>query len=100
MLVIYKYPIELRLDDNFIYCNLPKGAEELSCVFKDLYEGYIYAIVNKEETETIEREVLWAGTSGEINQETKKKMDKYTYLGTHLINGSNLVWHIWLQPEY
>lgn len=98
MSVIYKYPVELDINTKEVYVKLPKNSKVFSARCEDMYEIYIYAIVDKEETEMIKREVLWCGTGGDLSKEQEYKMDCYTFLGTFKA-GQSLIWHIWIEPN-
>lgn len=96
MSTIYKYLIKCNQEKGKMIAEVPKHAEPISILLKDLNTAYLYCIVDPTEKETIEREVLWIGTGWEIDQETKSKINYYTFLGTYEIR--NLVWHFWIEP--
>ena len=97
MSVIYKYPVELDMKTEKTYVELPSHAKVFSARCEGMYEIYIYAIVDKEETEMIKREVLWCGTGGDLSKEQETKIEYYNFLGTFKA-GPSLIWHIWIEP--
>ena len=98
MSVIYKYPVQLNMDTKEVYVELPKNAQVFSARCEDICEIYIYAIVDKEETEMVKREVLWCGTGGDLSEDQEDKINYYTFLGTFKA-GQSLIWHIWIKPD-
>lgn len=97
MSIIYKYPIELDIENEGMYVNLPKGAKVFSVLVEDIHQAYVYAIVDSTEKEINKREVLWLGTGWELTKEQESKINYYTFLGTYKIQ--DLVWHFWIEPE-
>lgn len=97
MSVIYKYLIELDMETETMYVNLPKNAKVFSLLVEDVNKAYVYAIVDPKEEQMNRREVIWLGTGWEFSDEQECKMDYYTFLGTYKLN--NLVWHFWIEPN-
>lgn len=98
MFAIYNYRVEMDLETESMYVQLPKHAKVLSLLLKDINEAYIYAIVDlKDIEEEVRREVLWLGTGWQLSEEQKNRMNYYTFLGTYKLN--NLVWHFWIEPD-
>lgn len=98
MSVIYKYRVEMDLETESMYIELPIGADILSVIVEDPYTAYIYAIVDSKEERTQRREVLWLGTGWELNKDQEIKITDYDYLGTYKAPGSDLIWHFWIEP--
>ena len=99
MSIIYKYRVEMDLETESMYIELPIGADILSVIVEDPYTAYIYAIVDSKEKRTQRREVLWLGTGWELNEEQEIKIADYNYLGTYKAPESYLVWHFWIEPD-
>ena len=98
MSVIYKYRVEMDLETESMYIELPIGADILSVIVEDPYTAYIYAIVDSKEKRTQKREVLWLGTGWELTEDQKMKIMDYNYLGTYKVPNSDLIWHFWIEP--
>ena len=99
MTTIYKYPIKLDQEKKKFFVELPKGAEVISATKMSSGSGFIYAIVNSDEQETIEREVYWVGTGWSLNME---KVNSYQFLGTFeekFNDYQSLIWHVWVEKE-
>ena len=107
MQVIYKYFIEASKEQDspffYYYVKLPKGAKVISTldisVDPDL-EGIIYAIVDPEEQEMIERKIVLYGTGWPIRDKDMNSIARndYQFLGTFR-DLNNCVWHLWIEQE-
>lgn len=107
MQIIYKYFIEASKEQDspiFYYCvKLPRGAKVISTldisVGPDL-EGIIYAIVDPEEQEMVERKIVLYGTGWPIRDKDiiAIESNEYQFLGTFR-NLGNYVWHLWIEQE-
>ena len=98
MSVIDKYLIKYNQETNEMYVDIPKNAKPFSMRLEDRDKAYIYCIIDKNEHETIEKEILWIGTGWDINEEIEDKIKYYTFLGTYKYN--DLVWHFWMEPMW
>lgn len=94
---IYKYPIQTKNINSFVY--LPLNAEILSAALVR-NTICIYALVDPTETATREHEVCIWGTGNPINEEWQEKIKNMTFLNT-LVEPDELfgelVWHIWIE---
>lgn len=107
MQVIYKYFIEASKEQDspiFYYCvKLPKGANVISTidisVDPDL-EGIVYAIVDPEEQEMVERKIILYGTGWPVRDEDIISIlrNEYQFLGTFR-DLNNCIWHLWIEQE-
>lgn len=99
MITIYKYPIKLDEKKTKFFVELPKGAEVVSATKMKSGSGFIYALVDSDEQETIEREVYWAGTGWPLDM---NKVNSYQFLGTFEEKPNDfqsLIWHVWVEKE-
>lgn len=107
MYTIYKYKIEEDKENENFYIEVPKGAEVISAVGIEPADGlvgmkgFIYAIVDNEESKKVRREVIWYGTGWPIDY-AKVGSSRYQFLGTFKQDPPHftpMFWHIWVEQE-
>lgn len=97
-MLIYKYIINIDLENKNMYVCLPVGAEAISMIYEDMDKAYVYALVDPLEKRKERREILWIGTGWELERDKVNKIKStYQFLGTYTWN--DLVYHFWIEPE-
>lgn len=85
---VFKYKLEIESQQSLDIT----GLVDVLSVAVQRDELVLYAITNSDDTRVCVVEILLRGTGHDIGQE----IAGWTFLGSHLMAGGRLVWHVWV----